>query len=75
MNLALNTIPGLRAVVQDPSQQGFASSRGFPIEFSLSGADWQQFLAVEPDLSLQIDQAVWQKQAAQLLFERARLPT
>ena len=25
----LNSVPGVRAVVQDPSQQGFSGSRGF----------------------------------------------
>jgi hydrophobe/amphiphile efflux-1 (HAE1) family protein len=36
----LNGIPGVRAVVQDLSQQGFSAQRGFPIEFSLRGSDW-----------------------------------
>ena len=36
----LNAIPGLRAVVQDPSQAGFTARRGFPIEFSVRGPDW-----------------------------------
>ncbi len=34
-------IPGvMRAVVQDLSQQGFTAQRGFPVEFSLRGRDW-----------------------------------
>jgi multidrug efflux pump len=37
----LNSIPGLRAVVQDLSQQGFTAQRGFPIEFSVRGPDWE----------------------------------
>ena len=36
----LNAIPGVKAVVQDLSQQGFTAQRGFPIEFSLRGPDW-----------------------------------
>ena len=36
----LNTYPGLRAVVQDLSQQGFGGSKGFPVEFSVRGSDW-----------------------------------
>ncbi len=36
----LNGIPGVRAVVQDLSQQGFTAQRGFPIEFSIRGPDW-----------------------------------
>jgi multidrug efflux pump subunit AcrB len=36
----LNAVPGLRAVIQDTSQQGFTAQRGFPVEFSVRGADW-----------------------------------
>ena len=38
----VNSIPGGRAVLQDPSQTGFSSSRGggFPIEFNVRGPDW-----------------------------------
>ncbi len=35
-----NAIPGLKAVVQDMSQRGFSASRGFPVEFSIRGPDW-----------------------------------
>ncbi len=38
---SLNSIPGLRAVVQDLSQQGLTAQRGFPIEFSIRGPNWQ----------------------------------
>jgi multidrug efflux pump len=40
MRRQLNSIPGMRAVVQDLSQQGFTARRGFPIEFSVRGPDW-----------------------------------
>ncbi|MGB8959121.1 MAG: efflux RND transporter permease subunit [Candidatus Aminicenantales bacterium] len=40
----LNAVPGLRAVIQDTSQQGFTAQRGFPIEFSVRGADWAQLV-------------------------------
>jgi hydrophobe/amphiphile efflux-1 (HAE1) family protein len=36
----LNSIPGVRAVVMDLSQQGLTAQRGFPIEFSIRGPDW-----------------------------------
>jgi len=36
----LNKIPGIRVVIQDLSQQGFTAQRGFPIEFSLRGPEW-----------------------------------
>ncbi|HEU4725480.1 MAG TPA: efflux RND transporter permease subunit, partial [Candidatus Eisenbacteria bacterium] len=42
----LNGIPGVRAVVQDPSQQGFTARRGFPVEFSVRGADWDRTVAI-----------------------------
>lgn len=37
-----NSIPGGRAVLQDPSQAGFSPSRGggFPVEFNVRGPDW-----------------------------------
>jgi multidrug efflux pump subunit AcrB len=40
----LNAIPGLKAVVQDLSQSGFTAQRGFPIEFSVRGSDWDQLV-------------------------------
>ena len=35
-----NSYPGVRAVVQDLSQQGFTAQRGFPVEFSVRGSEW-----------------------------------
>jgi hydrophobe/amphiphile efflux-1 (HAE1) family protein len=46
----LNAIPGVRAVVQDPSQQGFTARRGFPVEFSIRGPDWDRLV----DLSAEV---------------------
>jgi multidrug efflux pump subunit AcrB len=46
----LNAIPGLRTVVQDLSQSGFTASRGFPVEFSVRGSDWNQLIAIAGDL-------------------------
>ena len=40
----LNAIPGIRAVIQDTSQQGFTAQRGFPVEFSVRGSDWNQLV-------------------------------
>jgi HAE1 family hydrophobic/amphiphilic exporter-1 len=36
-----NSIPGARVVLQDPSQQGFSASRGFPLEIAIRGRDWE----------------------------------
>jgi hydrophobe/amphiphile efflux-1 (HAE1) family protein len=35
-----NTIPGARVTVQDFSLTGFSASRGFPVELSIRGPDW-----------------------------------
>jgi multidrug efflux pump len=39
-----NGYPGVRAVVQDLSQQGFTGQRGFPIEFSVRGPEWEKLI-------------------------------
>ena len=38
----VNAIPGVRAVLQDLSQQGFSAQRGFPVELSVRGPDWEK---------------------------------
>jgi multidrug efflux pump len=53
----LNGIPGLRAVVQDPSQQGFTSRRGFPIEFSLGGSDWQLLAKTAQEMTARMNES------------------
>ncbi len=40
----LRTIPGVRAMIQDPSQQTFTAQRGFPVEFSVRGPNWDGLL-------------------------------
>ena len=40
---ALSSIPGVdRAVIQDLSLTGFTAQRGFPIEFTVRGSDWDK---------------------------------
>ncbi len=46
----LNAIPGLRATIQDLSQQGFTAQRGFPVEFSIRGSNWDQLIETSRDL-------------------------
>ncbi len=43
---AFNAIPDVRAVLQDLSMRGFAAQRGFPIEFSVRGPDWDQLVSL-----------------------------
>ena len=47
----LNSYPGLRAVVQDLSQAGFTAQRGFPVEFSIRGSDWEKLISVSDEIS------------------------
>jgi hydrophobe/amphiphile efflux-1 (HAE1) family protein len=42
----LNSYPGVRAVVQDLSQQGFTAQRGFPVEFSVQGPAWDELVGL-----------------------------
>jgi HAE1 family hydrophobic/amphiphilic exporter-1 len=45
------SIPGMyRAIIQDLSLSGFTSKRGFPIEFILTGNDWDKMGALSEQL-------------------------
>jgi multidrug efflux pump len=50
MRREMNAIPGIRAVIQDLSQQGFTAQRGFPIEFSVRGPDWDKLIESSQDI-------------------------
>jgi multidrug efflux pump len=45
-----NSYPGVRAVVQDLSQQGFTAQRGFPIEFSVRGPEWEKLIDLSNEM-------------------------
>ena len=49
-----NSYPGVRAVVQDLSQQGFTAQRGFPVEFSVRGPEWEKLIEISTDLREQL---------------------
>jgi multidrug efflux pump subunit AcrB len=50
----LSTIAGIRASVQDPSQQGFGvRGQGYPIDFTVRGSDWEKL--VEAALGMKDD--------------------
>lgn len=49
----LSQIPGLRASIQDPSQQGFGVQKGYPVDFTVRGADWEKL--VEHAMKLKAD--------------------
>ena len=46
----LNSYPGARAVVQDLSQSGFTGQRGFPIEFSVRGPEWEKLVEISTEM-------------------------
>ncbi|HYC93932.1 MAG TPA: efflux RND transporter permease subunit [Thermoanaerobaculia bacterium] len=46
----LNSYPGVRASVQDLSQQGFTGQRGYPVEFSVRGPEWGKLIELSTDL-------------------------
>lgn len=46
----MNAYPGVRAVVQDLSQQGFTGQRGFPVEFSVQGPGWEELVGLSTRL-------------------------
>ena len=50
----LNVIPGLRATIMDMSQQGIAASRGFPVEFSVRGPDWDKLIELSQQTMSQL---------------------
>jgi multidrug efflux pump subunit AcrB len=50
----LNSYPGLRAVVMDLSQSGFTASRGFPVEFSVRGSDWERLIEASTQIREQL---------------------
>ncbi|HWN80662.1 MAG TPA: efflux RND transporter permease subunit, partial [Candidatus Udaeobacter sp.] len=50
----LNAIPGLKAVIQDLSQQGFTAQRGFPVEFSVRGPDWNELVRISDEVQEQL---------------------
>ena len=53
----VNAIPGLRVTVRDPSQSGFASRRGYPVEFSVRGSDWPTLVSTSQSILRQLDQS------------------
>jgi multidrug efflux pump subunit AcrB len=53
----LGTIAGARINVQDLSQQGFAGSKGSPIEFVLRGEQWDVLIAQSKSVMLKLTEA------------------
>jgi HAE1 family hydrophobic/amphiphilic exporter-1 len=56
----LNKIPDLKAIIQDLSLSGFSAQRGFPIELSIRGPEWEKLA--------QYSQAILEKMKASPLM-------
>jgi hydrophobe/amphiphile efflux-1 (HAE1) family protein len=50
MRRELQGIPGVRASLQDPSQQSFGGARGNPVSFTVRGSDWDALVAAATKL-------------------------
>src|SRR5262249_36620010 len=44
MRKEVQTVAGVRASIQDPSQQGFGVSKGYPGDFTVRGGDFDQLV-------------------------------
>ncbi|MBI3298445.1 MAG: efflux RND transporter permease subunit [Elusimicrobia bacterium] len=49
--------PPVRGFVMDMSQQGFSSGRGFPIEFTVRGPDWEKLVELSSTLRKRLEDA------------------
>jgi multidrug efflux pump subunit AcrB len=47
----LSDIKDLRTVIQDLSTGGFGHGRGFPVEFSIRGPDWDKLVSLSNEMS------------------------
>ncbi|MCC7137210.1 MAG: efflux RND transporter permease subunit [Planctomycetes bacterium] len=52
----LGRIPDVRFSFQDPSQQGFTARRGYPVEFSIRGADFGRLAQIVGDVTARMRQ-------------------
>lgn len=46
----LKDIKGIRANIFDPSGSGFSSRRGYPVEFSIQGPDWNRLVELSQQM-------------------------
>jgi HAE1 family hydrophobic/amphiphilic exporter-1 len=53
----LNAIPDVKASIQDMSLSGFSAQRGFPIEFSIRGPDWEQLGVLAQEMERRMGQS------------------
>lgn len=52
-----NQIPDVKAFIQDVSLAGFSAQRGFPIEFSVRGPDWEKLAVYSEQIRKKMEQS------------------
>lgn len=50
-------IPGLRSSMQDLSNKAFSASRGFPVEFTVQGPDWDMLATYTQQIMAELDKS------------------
>lgn len=50
-----NKFPDVHAVIQDLSTRAFTASRGFPVEFTIKGADWDKLADYSKQIMAELD--------------------
>lgn len=50
-------IKDVKVVVQDPSLSGFSAKRGFPVEFTIRGPDWQTLIQTADQMKKAMEQS------------------
>ena len=53
---AFNKIPDLKASLMDLSTRGFTAHRGFPVEFTVQGPDWEKLSVYSQEIQKQMEQ-------------------
>lgn len=53
----LNKIPDIKATIQDLSLSGFSAQRGFPIEFSVRGPDWEKLAVYSEEIQKRMSES------------------
>ncbi len=54
-----NKIPDLKIVIQDLSTRGFAAQRGFPVEFTIRGPDWDTLADYSKKIEEEMKKTDW----------------
>lgn len=53
----LNELKGIKSFAQDLSSRGFSSGKGYPIEFSIQGSDWDKLAAASESIKTDMEKS------------------